>query len=129
MLPDMSVLIGQKLVEKAKIHKFKCDSLSNFQTMCTWVTESEILNTFTVMRLSSHSTAAALATNVFPVPGGPYSKIPVRNRMGQLANNFGYCKKTSSEDFSLGFAFSTVWEEDGWIHKKGGSAQPLRLNV
>ena len=45
------------------------------------------------MRLSSHSTAAALATNVFPVPGGPYSKIPVRNRMGQLANNFGDCKK------------------------------------
>ena len=37
--------------------------------------------------------AAALATKVFPVPGGPYSKIPLRNRMGQLANNFGYCKK------------------------------------
>ena len=34
MLPDRSVLIGQKLVEKAKIQKFKCDILSNFQTMC-----------------------------------------------------------------------------------------------
>ena len=31
---DRSVLIGQKLVENAKIRKFKCDILSNFQTMC-----------------------------------------------------------------------------------------------
>ena len=29
-LPDWSVLIGQKLVENAKIQKFKCDILSNF---------------------------------------------------------------------------------------------------
>ena len=33
LLPDRSVLIGQKLVENAKIQKFKCDILSNFQTM------------------------------------------------------------------------------------------------
>ena len=33
-LPDRTVLIGQKLVEKAKIQKFKCDILSNIQTMC-----------------------------------------------------------------------------------------------
>ena len=31
VLPDRSVLTGQKLVEKAKIQKFKCDILSNFQ--------------------------------------------------------------------------------------------------
>ena len=36
MLPDRSVLMGQKLVESAKIKKFKCDILSNFQTMCCW---------------------------------------------------------------------------------------------
>ena len=34
VLPDRSVFIGQKLVEKAKIQKFKCDNLSNFQTLC-----------------------------------------------------------------------------------------------
>ena len=34
MLPDMSVLIGQKLVENAKIQKFKCDILIDFQTIC-----------------------------------------------------------------------------------------------
>ena len=28
---------GQKLVENAKIQKFKCDILSNFQTMCDLV--------------------------------------------------------------------------------------------
>ena len=33
VLPDRSVVIGQKLAEKAKIQKFKYDILSNFQTM------------------------------------------------------------------------------------------------
>ena len=33
MLPDRSLLIRQKLVENAKIQKFKCDIMSNFQTM------------------------------------------------------------------------------------------------
>ena len=33
VLPDRSVLIGQKLVENAKIQKFKCDILSNFRTL------------------------------------------------------------------------------------------------
>ena len=36
VLPDRSVLIGQKLVENAKIQKFKCDILSDFQTMWRW---------------------------------------------------------------------------------------------
>ena len=33
VLPDRSVLIGQKLVGNAKIKRVKCDILSNFQTM------------------------------------------------------------------------------------------------
>ena len=33
VLPERSVLIGQKLVETAKIKIIKCDILSNFQTM------------------------------------------------------------------------------------------------
>ena len=33
VLPDRSVFIGQKMVQKAKIQKFKCDIVSNFQTM------------------------------------------------------------------------------------------------
>ena len=33
VLPDRSILIGQKLLENAKIEKFKCDILSNFQTL------------------------------------------------------------------------------------------------
>ena len=45
VLPDRSVLIGQKLVENAKTQKLKCDSLSNFQTMwlclvCHWCLKS-----------------------------------------------------------------------------------------
>ena len=34
VLPDRSVVIGQKLVENAQIIKFKCDILSDFQTLC-----------------------------------------------------------------------------------------------
>ena len=34
VLPDRSVLIGQKLMENAKIKKFQCEILSNFQTLC-----------------------------------------------------------------------------------------------
>ena len=34
VLPDRSVLIGQKWVENAKIQKFKCDILGDFQTLC-----------------------------------------------------------------------------------------------
>ena len=32
-LPDRSISIGQKLVENAKIQKFKCDFLDDFQTL------------------------------------------------------------------------------------------------
>ena len=35
MLPDRSVLKGQKLATNAKMPKFKCEILSNFQTMCS----------------------------------------------------------------------------------------------
>ena len=33
VLPDRSILSGQKLVENAKIQNLKCDILSNFQKM------------------------------------------------------------------------------------------------
>ena len=35
MLPDRSVLRGQKVVEIVKIERFKCDILNDFQTLCT----------------------------------------------------------------------------------------------
>ena len=37
VLPDRSLLIGQKSVENAKIPKLKCDILGDFQTL--WVIE------------------------------------------------------------------------------------------
>jgi len=36
ILPDKSILLGQKLVENAKIQKFKCYILSNFQTFAVF---------------------------------------------------------------------------------------------
>ena len=38
-LPDRSILIGQKMVENAKIQKLKCDILGDFQTLCTSTTK------------------------------------------------------------------------------------------
>jgi hypothetical protein len=35
-------------------------------------------------KLSEHSVATAFATNVFPVPGGPYNRIP-RNEVNLKA--------------------------------------------
>ena len=51
VLPDRSVLIGQKLGENAKIQKFNCEILSNFQTMCwneeeTWILQNGKLTDF-----------------------------------------------------------------------------------
>ena len=34
MLPDRSILVGQKLAENAHIGKFKCDILGDFETLC-----------------------------------------------------------------------------------------------
>ena len=34
VLPDRSILIGQKLVKNAKMESFKCDVFGDFQTLC-----------------------------------------------------------------------------------------------
>ena len=43
VLPDRSILIGQKLVENAQIQNLKCDILSNFQTMCVLLSKKHNL--------------------------------------------------------------------------------------
>ena len=42
VLPDRSILVGQKLVENAKIEKFKWDILGDFQTMWIQIDETRI---------------------------------------------------------------------------------------
>ena len=63
VLPDRSILIGQKLVENAKNSKFKCDILGDFQTFsrifCTFYVifthrSLDILGGF-ALRLRRHS--------------------------------------------------------------------------
>ena len=46
VLPDRSILKGQKICGNAKIAKFKCDILSNFQTMCLYSEFLIKLNSF-----------------------------------------------------------------------------------
>ena len=38
-LPERSAVIGQKMVENAKIEKFKCYILGDYQTLCTILIE------------------------------------------------------------------------------------------
>ena len=52
VLPDRSVLIGQKLVENTKIQKFKCDILSSFQTMLVYQ-KSSFLTPFMYAKIIS----------------------------------------------------------------------------
>ena len=47
VLPDMSVVIRQKMVEKAKLQKFKWDILGDFQTMCSFEFKKEYLGILT----------------------------------------------------------------------------------
>ena len=53
MLSDRSVLIGQKLMENAKIEKLKCDILGDFQTLCT-VHNSDLVLTSRIFRTIFH---------------------------------------------------------------------------
>ena len=43
VVPYRSILIRQKLVENAKIQKYKCDILNNFQTMCNVIKLGEVI--------------------------------------------------------------------------------------
>ena len=38
VLPDRSILTGQKLMENAKIEKLRCDILGDFQTLWLYAT-------------------------------------------------------------------------------------------
>ena len=53
VLPDRSVMIGQTLVENAKIPKLKCDILRDFQTM--WRGGEKVLKDFVVINLESRT--------------------------------------------------------------------------
>ena len=56
MLPDKSVLIGQKLAENAKIDKFKCDILGDFQTMWNQIDKAKSILILKVRNLMTDNT-------------------------------------------------------------------------
>ena len=53
MLPDRSLLIGQKLAKNAKIEELKCDILGDFQTL--WVPLNGRLTKVALLILYSYS--------------------------------------------------------------------------
>ena len=70
----------QKLIKKFKIIWYEITNklisiyLQKWMFDDIWLklNNSEVL----LQKVASHSDAQAFAKNVFPVPGGPYSKIP-----------------------------------------------------
>mmetsp|Transcript_6330 Transcript_6330/g.9648 ORF Transcript_6330/g.9648 Transcript_6330/m.9648 type:complete len:259 (-) Transcript_6330:165-941(-) len=72
----------------------------------------------TVKKVESASVATALAKNDFPVPGGPYSKIPLKGRRFPVNNcgkrvgiitvsfrvSFAISNPATSDHFTLGFS-------------------------
>ena len=55
------------------------------------------------IKLALLSVATAFASMVFPVPGGPYSKIPFGGAIPILLNNSGFFSGHSTASFSLSF--------------------------
>ena len=60
MLPDRSVLVGQKLVKNAEIQKLKCDILSNFQTIMLNEKEAKMVLEGVIIMYQRRTTANGL---------------------------------------------------------------------
>lgn len=60
----------------------------------------------TLIKLSPHSFATALASMVLPHPGGPNSSIPDVSLRGRLLNNSGYFIGHSSVSHRVDFTVS-----------------------
>ena len=64
VLPDRSILIGQKLAENAKIKNFKWDILIYFQTLCPFLVSDETANFLTYASLVFCQQKCGLNKNV-----------------------------------------------------------------
>ena len=87
MLPDRSILIGQKLVENAKIKKFKCDILSDFQTFLIFF--NILSNFFCIFRFLPPEIGDLIQLREFSVANNYIRTLPYElGRLFQL-QNFG----------------------------------------
>ena len=87
MLPDRSILIGQKLVENAKIKKFKCDILSDFQTFLIFFQHIEYF--FCIFRFLPPEIGDLIQLREFSVANNYIRTLPYElGRLFQL-QNFG----------------------------------------
>ena len=69
MLPDRSLLIGQKLLEIAKVEKHKCDIFGDFQTLCTILLPVFLYLTyfsFLATKVEKRRWISVKPTNAFP---------------------------------------------------------------
>lgn len=98
-------------------------ALINFSDSPTYL---EIKSAEEILKnVASHSVAQALAKKVFPVPGGPYSKIPFQgyltlsksygNLIGIITASFNLAlaasKPATSSHFTLGFSVTIACDK------------------
>ena len=100
VFPDRSIVIGQKMMENAKIEKLKCNILGDFQTLCI---SQKILFNFVFYKNFSLFQLAILVlvalAYAFPVPGpdSDYNPDYYYNYNGyygkrQAEPDYGYCE-------------------------------------
>ena len=84
---------SKKIIVGATILAFLNNSLIFFSLSPTHL----LINSgpFTEMKFAFASFAIALASNVFPVPGGPYNNIPFGGFIPAFSNNSGFFKGNS----------------------------------
>jgi len=83
-----------------------CLALSKIFFIPAWESLIHLLNNsgpFTWMKFASDSFATAFAKSVFPVPGGPYNKIPREGRIPNLLKESGYFIGHSTASFNSCF--------------------------
>ena len=122
VLPDRSVLKRQKIVENAKIQKFKYDILSNFQTMCTlWGIFFNSVEFLECKRIKLGTLLGSFLQHI-PIPvtildGTTYPSHP---RESNLENDIDTLLLHPSAKFSqllLAFLFEKMKKKKTWIEE------------
>ncbi len=95
---------SMKITAGAAIRAFLNISLTIFSDSPTHL--ENISGPLTAMKLAPDSVATALARRVFPVPGGPNSRMPLGGRRPNFLNLSGYLRGHSTASRSSCLTFS-----------------------
>ena len=95
----MESISSKKMTVGAAILAFRKTSLTAFSLSPTHLDSNS--GPLIEMKFASLSFATALASNVLPVPGGPYNKIPAGGLIPILLNASGFFIGHSTDSFNF----------------------------